>query len=167
MPFKDKEAAKAYHAKYRATHEKETKAYHAERREQERAYSVKYNEEHREERANFRAEHREELNARVAKRHREKRDAVLNHYGTTCACCPESERAFLTIDHVNGGGNKHRKEIGRNFTEWLFKNNFPEGYQTLCFNCNVAKHLLGTCPHQNMGPTLKIVESPTREEDAA
>lgn len=25
---------------------------------------------------------------------------------------------------------------------------WPPGYQVLCHNCNVAKRILGTCPHQ-------------------
>ena len=47
----------------------------------------------------------------------------------------------LTIDHIKGGGTKHRKKIkGEKITVWLKKNNFPKGFQTLCFNCNWKKH---------------------------
>jgi hypothetical protein len=36
---------------------------------------------------------------------------------------------------------------------WLAKKNFPEGFQVLCANCNVAKSQNGVCPHQ-YGPRL-------------
>jgi hypothetical protein len=37
---------------------------------------------------------------------------------------------------------------GVRFYSWLRRNNYPEGYQVLCFNCNIAKGLYGVCPHQ-------------------
>lgn len=74
---------------------------------------------------------------------------VFNHYGNVCVCCGEKETTFLTIDHINGGGEKHRAKIGRKIYNWLYRNNFPEGFQTLCFNCNWGKHKNnGLCPHK-------------------
>lgn len=82
----------------------------------------------------------------------ENRKSVLERYGGKCVCCGEIELYFLAIDHVEGNGNTHRKEInkyGSGFFEWLIKNNFPEGFQVLCHNCNMGKHLNGgVCPHQ-------------------
>jgi hypothetical protein len=76
------------------------------------------------------------------------RQAVLDHYGRVCACCGEKNEMFLVIDHVNGGGNQHRKEVG-NVNAWLIKNNFPAGFQVLCMNCNLGRELNnGTCPHK-------------------
>ena len=77
------------------------------------------------------------------------RQEVLNHYGVTCACCGEKTQEFLTVDHMNGGGGKHRKQIkGGTIYSWLKRNNYPEGFQILCFNCNQAKYIYGVCPHQ-------------------
>jgi hypothetical protein len=78
---------------------------------------------------------------------------ALQHYGGQCACCGETEPAFLAIDHVNGGGNAHRREVGYPkgggaFFYWLRKHGYPDGYQVLCHNCNMAKTYLGVCPHQ-------------------
>lgn len=77
---------------------------------------------------------------------------VFNHYGgSKCACCGETIFEFLTIDHINGGGSQHRKEIGglgHVLYRWLIKNNFPDGFQILCYNCNCAKGHFGTCPHK-------------------
>ena len=77
------------------------------------------------------------------------KERIFEHYGKVCVCCGESNINFLSIDHINGGGTKHRKKIGMKICVWLFKNNFPDGFQTLCFNCNWGKHINGgICPHQ-------------------
>jgi len=73
-----------------------------------------------------------------------------NHYGGKCVCCGEDNYKFLVIDHINGGGRKHRKQIGSGgyaLIHWLDKNNYPEGFQVLCHNCNAAKAHYGSCPH--------------------
>lgn len=87
------------------------------------------------------------------------KDAAFNSYGGyRCACCGIVDEVFLTLDHVNGGGNKHRNEIspdvkrwggggGCKLYRWLKKNKYPRGFQVLCFNCNFAKWRLGKCPH--------------------
>lgn len=89
------------------------------------------------------------------KEYRERvKDAVFAAYGGyVCVCCGETEKRFLTIDHINNDGAKHRKEIGFRggigIHLWLCKNAFPEGFQVLCFNCNHGKQLNGgTCPHK-------------------
>lgn len=80
------------------------------------------------------------------------RQAVLDRYGRACACCGEDHEEFLAIDHIKGGGNKHRKELGvmagSAFYRWLIKQGLPDGYRTLCHNCNMATRLGGVCPHQ-------------------
>lgn len=80
---------------------------------------------------------------------------VLIHYGGSpprCACCGETTFEFLTIDHINNDGAKHRKLINRKgfgFYLWLRKNGFPEGFQVLCMNCNWGRaHNKGICPHK-------------------
>lgn len=85
-------------------------------------------------------------------RQRRIRIAALRHYGgpnPTCACCGEPRLEFLAIDHVNGGGNQHRKREGiKNLSRWLRKNKYPEGFRVLCNNCNFSLGLYGYCPHQ-------------------
>ena len=78
------------------------------------------------------------------------RTMVINAYGGRCACCCETELAFLCIDHLNGGGTQHRFQVGmgQRFYEYLKREGFPPGYQVLCYNCNAAKELPGGCPHQ-------------------
>ena len=68
-----------------------------------------------------------------------------------CGCCGEKQIEFLSIDHISGGGTKHRSEIGRGYLYfWLVKNNFPDGYRVLCHNCNQALGSYGKCPHQEL-----------------
>lgn len=76
---------------------------------------------------------------------------IINHYGGKCICCGEEEYKFLSIDHINGGGNKHKQEVGRSnsFLRWIIKNNYPNFLQILCHNCNQAKGAWGKCPHEN------------------
>lgn len=69
-----------------------------------------------------------------------------------CTCCQEDMLEFLTIDHVDNNGAKHRKEVikTQTFYNWLKSNNWPSGFQILCFNCNLAKGHYGICPHQEL-----------------
>ncbi len=70
---------------------------------------------------------------------------VLGHYGkgrVACVQCGESRLACLSIDHINAGGKSHRKELnayGYRFYKWLKLADLPEGYQTLCMNCQFIK----------------------------
>lgn len=84
------------------------------------------------------------------------KDKVFAHYGQLCACCGESERAFLTLDHIENNGADHRRELGGGRTtstdktwRWLVQNDFPDGFQILCYNCNCGKRDNGgVCPHK-------------------
>jgi uroporphyrinogen-III decarboxylase len=101
--------------------------------------------------------YRNRINERSKEYNSKRRIIVLKFYGgeiPSCKCCGEKEIKFLSIDHTNGGGNKHRKEIGLkdgkggNICHWIIKNNFPDGFQVLCHNCNMAKGFYGKCPHK-------------------
>lgn len=85
------------------------------------------------------------------RRARRDRQAALDAYGRECQCCGESNEVFLAVDHVDGGGNEHRRSAGIGgssaFYRWLRVNGYPDGFQVLCHNCNYAKHALGVCPH--------------------
>lgn len=74
-------------------------------------------------------------------RRRQKREILTYYSDGKCACakCGFDDIRALTIDHVNGGGAKHRKETERTTYRWLHRNKLPEGFQTLCFNCQFQK----------------------------
>jgi hypothetical protein len=93
---------------------------------------------------------RESINEYNRKWRKSLRLEILEAYGNKCSCCNELEEAFLEVHHVNGGGNKHRRELGGNakFYIWLRKNNFPPEFGILCSNCNKAEYKQGICPHR-------------------
>lgn len=99
---------------------------------------------------------------------------VLQHYSgkevPDCKCCGETIFEFLQIDHINGNGADHRREIGmaqgdinqvakqkekgkislggNGFIYWIIRNNYPKGFQILCANCNAGKRTSRYCPHE-------------------
>jgi len=98
-------------------------------------------------------ENQEEILEKERERRSIRRHIIISHYskGTMkCMCpdCNEDHYDFLTIDHVNNDGAKHREEIGvggSNLYGWLIVNDFPEGFQVLCMNCNFSKGKHGYC----------------------
>jgi hypothetical protein len=105
-------------------------------------------------RQRYNAAHKNELAAN-AKRDRDKlKLETLLAYGRVCACCGESEPAFLTLDHVAGDGAEQRRVQGHKGGtaqyRLLRKSGFPPGYRVLCWNCNCAIAITGVCPHQKV-----------------
>jgi hypothetical protein len=97
------------------------------------------------------------MNAWIAPYKATIRKAVFDAYGgERCACCGETERKFLTLDHINNDGAADRMKIAgkRTASGWttyryLHSKGFPPGYQVLCMNCNFGKRMnQGVCPHK-------------------
>lgn len=125
-----------------------TKAYRQAHKEEIKAYQRTYFQAHKEKQKDYYKKHQDKLKASEKFRHQERRKKVLDHYGQKCVCCGEAEERFLTIDHINNNGAEHKREMGNHdLYLWLVKNNFPEGFQTLCWNCNCGRRL-GLCPHK-------------------
>ena len=143
-----KESTSEYKARRKRERTEEQKAKRRERdskpenkeKERERKQEIKYTE-----------------NAR--KREQGKRMKVYSAYSKLhsnseipcCRCCGETIMGFLAVDHING--RKHLPEKEKNLRSsglinFLIKNNFPDGYQILCHNCNMAKGFYGECPHE-------------------
>lgn len=100
------------------------------------------------------AEHRDEIRkARKMRWIKLKNETFAAYGGPICKCCGETTFEFLSIDHIEGGGGRHRATLGGSGTKiyyWLKENGFPSGYQVLCFMCNWAKgkhNSNGACPH--------------------
>jgi len=93
---------------------------------------------------------RDKHNQQNRKEYRQLINEVIDAYGGKCKCCGETRREYLTIDHVNGDGRKHNREMGfsspNGLYRWLRQNNYPEGFQVLCFNCNCGKGNYTVCP---------------------
>lgn len=87
------------------------------------------------------------------------RDEVINGYGHRCVCCGESTRQFLTLDHVHGGGGKHRRESSSAYPHYedAYKREFPDDYRLLCYNCNCSRAHSGKCPHEGIMKDQRFV----------
>ena len=102
----------------------------------------------------WRADHAEEIkkksvyynkisNPKRLKRFRDRRLLVLNHYSTKsypiCAKCGEKKSEFLQVDHILGVKKQESVRGASNLINYLLKNDYPDGYQILCGNCNWLK----------------------------
>ena len=98
--------------------------------------------------------HREKMMQQSKARRDKYRAEMIEAYGGKCVCCGETEPAFLTVDHIHNDGSEHRKRkrgagSGFSLALELKKQGWPKDrYQLLCMNCNMAKGMLGVCPHQ-------------------
>lgn len=93
-------------------------------------------------------ENRDRIRLRGIKRRLQIKLAALTYYSNgklSCVTCGFKDVRALTIDHIVGGGNQHRKEVkpklGWSFYNWLKKQGYPTGYQTLCMNCQFIKRV--------------------------
>ncbi len=95
--------------------------------------------------------------------HRNLITQVIEHYGGKCTCCGETELLFLTLDHIDGQGAKHRKQFGGRYSgrkvyQWIIVQEYPKGFQVLCFNCNCGKaRNNNVCPHNSKEKSLVLV----------
>ncbi len=85
---------------------------------------------------------------RTSNRNQEIKKAIISHYSKgkqSCSKCGFADIRALTIDHIEGKGGVHRRQINTgNFYRWLIRNNLPNGYQILCMNCQfIKKHEMG------------------------
>ncbi len=130
MSFHDKDKEKEYFRKYRREHRiylnKEAARRMRERRKRDPEYLDKLHQHHR----NY------NIKTKLA--------AFDAYGGRFCCICGDKRISALTIDHIDGGGSEHRRDIGQGgsqFYRWLKKNQYPKGYRVLCMNCNHLEFL--------------------------
>jgi len=80
---------------------------------------------------------------------KQQKDKIIQHYGGACACCGETTREFLCLDHKLNNGNAERRTYHSQTWKLALKRGLPDDYQLLCYNCNNARSHYGICPHQN------------------
>ena len=113
-----------------------------------------------------------ENKVKFGKYRKELRLTVMNRYSKLlsntdvpcCNCCGiNSHVDFLAIDHIRGREDMgsepelvklgySSKLVGTNLQKWIVDNNFPDGFQVLCQNCNFAKGMKknnNKCPMEN------------------
>lgn len=97
----------------------------------------------------YRAKHYQRWRNRLSQMNYHWKAIVFTRYGNVCACCGETTFEFLTIEHKNGGGQLDRKKHGgQQFYRHIASQGFPDIYEILCYNCNCAKGIHGSCPHE-------------------
>jgi len=75
------------------------------------------------------------------------KEEVLSHYGNgqlACVKCNFRDIRALSLDHIRGDGNEEKRrlhKVGIDLYIYLKKNGYPEGYQTLCMNCQFIKRV--------------------------
>lgn len=97
-------------------------------------------------------------------------ELFFSRYGKTCLCCGESDKRFLSIEHLNNDGAAHRRSLAGRSPDHtirdLRKRGWPTGYATLCFNCNMGKARMGgACPHVIDRAREALQEIKTIQED--
>lgn len=107
-----------------------------------------------EQKRRFYRNHKDDILSKYKTSYQKLKFDVFSYYSKgepKCSCCGEKTYEFLTIEHLNGGGTKHRKEIGAsNVLRYIKKNNYPEEFDVLCYNCNCSKSFNKICPHKLM-----------------
>lgn len=109
-------------------------------------WRVKHAEEIKKHKQKYYLENRTEWQRKRKQRVFQLKMEIIKHYTKgrmCCANCGLRDVKNLTVDHINGNGEKHRKTMklsgGHSFYLWLRDLNFPPGFQILCFACNMAK----------------------------
>lgn len=69
----------------------------------------------------------------------EQREAIITILGGRCRKCGFTDRRALQVDHVDGGGNKERKDTKRATPTLARIIRYRSKYQLLCANCNWIK----------------------------
>jgi hypothetical protein len=78
------------------------------------------------------------------------KEKILEIYGKQCECCGESITEFLTLEHKDGNGSKHRKQHKGSYVK-IYQDAImakdKRKYGILCFNCNSIQLFGIKCPH--------------------
>ena len=94
----------------------------------------------------WREENREFKNNSESARRKIDRRTALETYSDGkphCIYCGETIEVFLNIDHIHGKKSwKHsRDDTGHTLYTWLRQQDYPSGFQVLCYTCNFIKNL--------------------------
>jgi hypothetical protein len=155
----DKEKLRAYRHHYYETHKEQirerNKKYKRDK-EKDRVYRTLHKEHRLELQRTSRAGNKVAYKQDYRKRNLMEKVKALSHYSSDgkikCARCGFDDIRALSIDHVNGQGSKHRKEVGYHTYRWLKANDYPSGFQILCMNCQFIKRAeKQECDRRNKG----------------
>ena len=125
---------------------------------------IQYKERSAEYRRQWRNNNKEKYRASQRRSYEAIRLECFQHYSgkeiPECRCCTETIIEFLHLDHVDGDGANHRRQLkdetgrtilgGTALYYWLKRNGWPNDpkFQVLCANCNLGKRIGKYCPHE-------------------
>ena len=125
----NKKASDKYYLKNREKKLEEMKECYYRNRKKRLEYRKKYSTSHKKEESEYNKKNKKE-------KHNKLKNIVYSHYGNKCqwSDCDCVDPDMFQIDHTNGGGRKHYKEIrtSTNLYKWLIDNNFPRLSISLC-----------------------------------
>jgi len=117
-----------------------------EKRQKNIARCYSYRQTHLEERRAKERQYGREHRERDWRTHQRLKREVLSYYSggedPHCVSCGEKRLDCLSIDHINNNGYKEKKETNKfnhGIYQFLKTKGYPEGYQTLCMNCQFIK----------------------------
>lgn len=106
----------------------------------------------------------------IAQKHIDLKRRFVKGYGGKCSCCGESRIEFLSMEHKDKSGMKHRAERQvQGAWRDAINAGFPDTYTVLCYNCNQAETHGRICPHKTelivgMMVSLKLLSHQTGSE---
>lgn len=154
MGWNNPEARKIYYKKWYLEHKEEQKsymqAYHKEHKKEVYARVLRWRKNNpqktKEQGKRYYKKYTEKKNQKNRKNTINLKKEILSFYGKgklECVLCGFNNIDALTIDHINGNGRKHSQELGGGGMKvylWLKRNNYPEGFRTLCANCQLIEY---------------------------
>ncbi len=163
----DKEKLKAYKRHYYETHKEQIRERNKKYKRNKEKDKV-YRELHKEHRLDLQRASRKKNEVAYKQDNRRRnlmeKIKVMNHYSSgdkiKCSRCGFNDIRALSVDHINGQGGKHRKEVGVHTYRWLKANNYPDGFQILCMNCQFIKRI----ENRECGNHNKDAEAVKQEE---
>jgi len=109
--------------------------YYAENRDRLRLRKAENMRKYRAERPDHYAKQSRDAKAKI-------RATLFEMYGQECVICGFSDKRALTLDHINGNGNKERARLGERGVYQKARDKYaPDQYRTLCMNCQfIERH---------------------------
>lgn len=149
-----REYMRDYYRKWREGHPNYYRDYRRKRKDELSKYTKKHREKGKGRevylgyQGNYYKINGERIRNQVISNRRNIKEMVLTHYGNghcICVRCGFDDIRALSIDHIDNNGSEERKRTGVRGGLDLYRKlrdaGFPEGYQTLCYNCNIIKHM--------------------------
>lgn len=82
-------------------------------------------------------------------------EAVLLLLGPTCKFCGETEKEFLTVDHIDDDGNSERQYGSIGWKRRILDGVFDSSkYRVLCQNCNLGRYRIDPIHHLDDKPEV-------------